>query len=75
MRTINLTILRETLQGIINSISFALAVVNLEVVSRELLSPSGVLGAQALCIHESYKDFVLRALQVVPSNKSPDDGL
>ena len=57
-------------QGISSSVSFALTIIDLEVVTRECLGPADLSGAQTLCIHESsevvivgkHKDFMLRAL-------------
>ena len=64
-----LTSLWEAGEGIGNSICFALAVIDSEVVPGELLGPANLPGAQALGIHETAKvimigeneDFVLAA--------------
>ncbi len=45
--------LRETRQGISRSISLSLAVIDWEVVSRELLGPVDLARAQTLHIHKS----------------------
>ena len=44
--------LRISRQGISSSVSFALIIVNSEVVTRELLGPVDLFGAQTLCVHE-----------------------
>ena len=64
------TPLRVLRQGIGSSVSFALTIIDLEVVTREFLSPAGLSGAHTLRIHESsefvmvgkHKDFMSRAL-------------
>ena len=48
----NLTSLWKTGQGISRSISLFLTVIDLKVVSRELLGLADLLRAQAFCIHE-----------------------
>ena len=50
-----LTFLRKPRQSICSCISFALAVVNLKMVSGKLLGPIDLSGAQAFCIHEATK--------------------
>ncbi len=44
--------LREVRQGISHSISFSLTIIDLEVVSRELLGPADLTRAQTLCIYK-----------------------
>ena len=64
------TSLRVSRQGISSSVSFALTIIDLEVVTREFLGPADLSGAQTLCIHEllevvmvgKQEDFMLRAL-------------
>ena len=64
------TLLRVSRQGIGSSVSFALTIVDLEVVTRELLGPADLSGAQTLCLHEptevvvvdKHENFMLRAL-------------
>lgn len=70
--------LREAGQSISSSISFASAVIDLEMVSRELLGPADLSRVQALCIDErmkepmkvvvirEHKNLMLTALKVVP---------
>ena len=47
------TPLRVLKQGIGNSVNLALMIVNLEVVTRELLGLADLSGAQTLCVHKS----------------------
>ena len=62
--------LRVSRQGISSSVSFALTIIESEVVTREFLGPADLPGAQTLCIHESsevvmvgkHEDFMSRAL-------------
>ena len=57
-------------QGISSSVSFALTIINLEVVTEELLRPTDLPEAQTLCIYElsevvmvgKHEDFMSRAL-------------
>ena len=57
-------------QGISSSVSFALTIIDSEVVTREFLGPADLPGAQILRIHElsevvivgKYEDFMSRAL-------------
>ena len=57
-------------QGISSSVSFALTIINSEVVPREFLGPADLPGAQTLCIHEllevvivgKHENFMSRAL-------------
>ena len=64
------TLLRVSRQGISSSVSFALTIIDLEVVTREFLGPADLPGAQTLRIYESSKvvivgkheDFMSRAL-------------
>ncbi len=74
--------LREARQGISRSISLSLTIIDSEVVSRELLSPADLAGAQTLRIHEPTEvvvvsedeDLVFAAFQVVaPSLKGFND--
>ena len=51
-------------QGIGSSVSFALIIIDSEVVTREFLGPADLFGAQTLRIHES--------LEVVMVNKHKD---
>ena len=46
------TLLRVSKQGIGSSVSLALTIVNLEVVTRELLGLADLSGAQTVCVHE-----------------------
>ncbi len=75
---LGLASLGEARQGISHSISFSLTIIDLKVVSRELLAPADLTRAQAFCIHESTEviivskdeDLIFAALQVVaPSLK------
>ena len=62
------TSLRVSRQGISSSVSFALTIVNSEMVAREFLGPADLLGAQTLRVHEptevvvvgEYKHLMLR---------------
>ena len=62
------TPLRVLRQGISSSVSFALMIVDLEVVAREFLGPADLSGAQTLRLHEptevvvvgEYKHLMLR---------------
>ena len=64
------TLLRVLKQGIGSSVSLALMIIDLNVVTREFLSPADLSGALTLRVHESsevvmvgeHKDFMLRAL-------------
>ena len=63
------TLLRISKQGVSNSISFALTIVILQVVTREFLDLVDLFQAQTLCIHKSvevvlvnkHKNFMLKA--------------
>ena len=44
--------LRKPRQSICSGICFALVIIDLEIVLREFLGPTNLLGAQALCIHK-----------------------
>ena len=65
--------LRKPRQSICSRIRFNLAIVDFEMVLRELLGPADLSGAQALCIHETTeiimvckdKNLMLTAFQVV----------
>ena len=46
------TPLRVLRQGIGSFVSFALTIVDLEVVAKELLGPTNLFRAQTLCVHE-----------------------
>ena len=70
-------------QGISSSVSFALMIIDSEVVTREFLGPTDLSGAQTLCVHKSsevvmvgkHEDFISRALQVVlPRLESLNNG-
>ena len=70
-------------QSICSRICFTLVIVNLKMVSRELLGPADLSGARALYIHETievimvHKDenFMFAAFQVVmPSFECLNDG-
>lgn len=56
---LNLASLQEVKQGISSSICFVLTVINLKMVSRELLDPADLLKAQALSIHEIAKVVII----------------
>ena len=43
---------RISRQGINSSVSLVLTIVDSEVVTRELLDPADLSGAQTLCVHE-----------------------
>ena len=70
------TLLRVSKQGINSSIYISLIIVNLKLVVKEFLGTANMSGAQTLRVHESrevvvvgkYKDFMLRALQVISLN-------
>ena len=49
------TSLRVSRQGISSSVSFALTIIDSEVITREFLGPADLPGAQILCIHELSK--------------------
>ena len=61
-------LLRVSRRGISSSVGLVLAIIDLEVVARELLGPADLFGAQALHLHESsevvvvakYKHLILR---------------
>ena len=62
------TPLKVTKQGIGNSDCFVLLIIDPELVTRELLGPANLFGAQILCVHEpaevvvvdKYKHLMLR---------------
>ena len=64
------TPLRVLRQGIGSSVSLALTIIDLEVVTREFLSPADLPGAQTLRVYElsevvmvaKHEDFMSRAL-------------
>ena len=64
------TPLRISKQGIGSSVSFALMIIDLEVVTKEFLSLTNLSGAQTLCIYElsevvmvgKHENFMSRAL-------------
>ncbi len=75
--------LGEVRQGISHSISLSLMIIDSKVVSRGLLGPADLAGAQILCIHKSTEvvvvsedeDLVFTTFQVVaPSLKGFNDG-
>ena len=49
------TLLRVLRQGISSSVSFALTIIDLKVVTREFLGLTNLFGAQTLYVHESMK--------------------
>ena len=53
------TLLRVPGQGISSSISFALSIIDSEVVSREFLDPTYLSRAQTLFVHEPLKVVVV----------------
>ena len=74
-----LTPLREARESIYSPICLALTIINPKMMSGELLGPTDLSGAQALCIYEStevimvgkHQNFVLIAFQIVfPGLKS-----
>ncbi len=73
---LGLTLLKETRQGISRSINLSLTIIDLKVVSRELLGPVDLTRAQTFCIHESTevvvvsedKDLIFAAFQVMVSS-------
>ncbi len=80
---LGLAFLWKVRQSISRNISFSLTIINLEVISRELLGSTDLTRAQAFHIHESTEDVmvskdedhVFAALQVVtPSFESLNDG-
>ncbi len=72
----DLASLREVRQGTSRNISFFLTIIDLEVISRELLGLADLMRAQAFWIYESTEfiivskdeDLVFAAFQVVPPN-------
>ena len=68
--------LRKPRQSICSRICLTLAIVDSEIVLRELLGPADLSGAQALCIHEITEVIMIRkdenlmlvAFQVVASS-------
>ena len=51
--------LQKPRQSICSCICFALAIINLKIVSEEFLGPVDLSGAQTLCIHEAMKVVVV----------------
>ena len=51
--------LREARYSVCNSISPALSIINLEMISRELLGLSDLTRAQVICIHEPSEVFMI----------------
>ena len=47
-------------QSICNRICLALAIIDLKVITKELLGPTDLSGAQALCIHELTEVIMVR---------------
>ncbi len=79
---LSLAFLKKAKQGVSRNISFFLAIIGLEVVSRELLSLADLTRAQVFHIHKSTevimvskdKDLVFAAFQVeAPSHKGFND--
>ena len=68
-----LALLEKSRQSICSRICLALAIIDLKVITRELLGPTDLSGAQALCIHETTevimvrkdKNLMLAAFQIV----------
>ena len=62
--------LRVSKQGISSSVSFALTIIDLEIITKEFLGPADLFRAQTLHIHElsevvivgKYEDFMSKAL-------------
>ena len=46
------TLLKITRQGIGSSVCFALAIIDLEVLTRKFLSPADLFEAQTFCVYE-----------------------
>ena len=65
--------LEKPRQSICNRICLTLAIVNLEIVSKELFGPLDLSGAQAFCIHKTteiiiiykYENLMLATFQIV----------
>ena len=55
-----LALLGKPRQNSYSRICLALAIINLKVITRELLGPTDLSGAQALCIHELTEVIVVR---------------
>ena len=64
------TPLRVSRQGISSSVSIALTIVDLEVVTRELLGPADLSGAQTLCLHEPAEVVVVGGIVQAPYAKT-----
>ena len=52
--------LEKSKQNIYSRICLALAIIDLKIITRELLDPIDLSGAQALCIHETTKIIMVR---------------
>ena len=52
--------LGKSRQSICSRIRLALAIIDLKVITRELLGPTDLSGAQALCVHESAEVIMVR---------------
>ena len=74
--------LREAREGVCSTVCLALTIIDLEVVTREFLSPADLSEAQTLCVHkptevvmvDKHQDFVLAIFQIVsPGFKSLND--
>ena len=52
--------LKKPRQGICSHICLILAIIDLEIVLRELLGPADLFGAQVLLIHETMEVIVVR---------------
>ena len=71
-----LALLGKPRQSICSRICLVLAIIDLKVIMRELLGPTDLSGAQALCIHESIEVIMIRkdenlmlaAFQIVTSS-------
>lgn len=69
----DLASLTKARQDIHYNISFSLTIINLEMISRELLGPSNLTGVQAFCIYKltkvitiyKDKDLIFTAFQIV----------
>ena len=67
------TLIKVSRQGISSSVSLALIIIDLKVVTREFPSLTDLSGAQTLCVHElskfimvgKHEDFMLRAFWLV----------
>ena len=53
------TLLKVLRQSISNSISLAILIIDLEVVTKEILSPANLFRVQTFCIHETMEIVVI----------------